>query len=187
MPEQNSVPPDCGADPDVALDRVIDPGERLRHRGRPDQHHGLELFKTEFVTRHDLLASHDLNERRVDPEDSGAGRVRDFPKQPAIGETRMPVVEHRHAVHQRAPHQGVPHHPARCGIKEQRVALAEFEMEGGGFVMLQHDPVVAMHDRFGQTGRAGRKQDPQRMIGGHTLEDKGAGVDVGALQHLFPG
>ena len=115
-----------------------------------------------------LAAGHQVGGAR--PEMGRAGRLGQGPEHVEVGVARAAVVEDRRPADQQRPDEEVPHHPAGRRVPEEPVAGADVEVEPDGLGVLDDDAAVAVDDRLRQPGRAGREEDPQRVVEGDRLE-----------------
>ena len=77
---------------------------------------------------------------------------------------RRPVEQHDRGAGREPRDQPVPHHPAAGGEVEQSVVRSEVGVQHQLLEVLQQRAAGSVHHALGQSGRAGRVQDVQRVI-----------------------
>ena len=82
----------------------------------------------------------------------------------------LAVVEHDRGARQQPADQEVPHHPAGGGEPEEAVAGSKIAVETRLLQVLQQDAALTLDDRLRQAGRAGRVEDPERVVERQALE-----------------
>ena len=97
----------------------------------------------------------------------------ELPQPLGIGLT---VVEHDRGARQEPADQEVPHHPAGGGEPEETVAGTKIAVQPRLLQVLQQDAALPLDDRLRQTRRAGRVEDPERVVEGQALEAQLGGL-----------
>ena len=178
--------PAAGGEPQVTLDVAVKPGAAFGGHRRPGQHDGTQRGQAELAPRDDPGPVQRIDVRGRGTEERHLRVLHQPPQDVGVRVGRVPVVEHRaHAEQQRAD-QEVPHHPAGRGVEEHPVAGPQIHVEPLQLELLDEDAAVAVGDRLGQAGRAGREQDPERMAERDLLEAERRGGDRRVIHHVVP-
>ena len=174
MDRQRRDAPDKGAgdvrptaereQPEVGLDRLVDPAEPLHGQGRTGRPDGPQGRQVVLGARPDAGLQARRDECRAGPELRDPTLGRHLPQRAEIRMAGVAVVQDCRATDEQRTQQQVPHHPAGRREPEHPVAGTDIAMETHDLGMLEHDPAMTVDDRLRQTCRARRVDDPQRVI-----------------------
>ena len=113
-------------------------------------------------------------ERRRAAEERGARLTDQAPQREKVRVAGISVDQHDRRSDSQARHEVVPHHPAGRRVPAEAVGRPEVVVEGQDLEVLEQDAAVAVHDGLGQTGRARRVEDVERVVEAHLLEGERA-------------
>ena len=177
--EQRDAADERGADvgaargreePGVLADVVVDPLEPLGRQwraGRADRAESREVAAGAGLDAR-VHARGDVAGGGAEAGDAGA--LGEVPEHAHVRVAGVSVIEDDRRRGEQGRDEEVPHHPAGCREPEDPIALLGVDVEVELLQVLEEDPALPLHDRLRQARRAGRVEDPKRVVERHPVE-----------------
>ena len=156
--------------PKVGFDVLINPVESFRGQGRTRGTNGTQRIQIELFTRFKLLFHARNQKRRAGAKMVDGRLLGQLPERIQIRVGRAAVVQNHGGSRQERSLHEIPHHPAGGGKPEEIFARADVVVERQVFVVFQQHAAMSVRDGLGQTGGAGRIQNPDGVVERHGLK-----------------
>ncbi len=156
--------------PDVAPQVLEAPFHVFGHYRRSAEQDAVHLRHVVELVRADAGLHLSVEESRARAEERHARFRRKFPQTLGFWRHRVAVIEHHGRARDETRQQDVPHHPARRREIEHAGRGLQVEMEMRELQRFQQHAAMPVHKGFRQPRRAGRIDDPERVVEPRILE-----------------